>query len=78
MLSILLTKKKNALYFSLFLSSVIREWNNIPDIDNYVDSTDSFKRQVSRNKTTVPKYFYTGNRKLKTLHTRLRRIQLFK
>ena len=55
-----------------FLPSVIREWNNIPDNDKYVDSVDSFKRQISRNKTPVPKYFYTGSRKLLILHTRLR------
>ena len=62
---------RTALYFNSFLPSVIRQWNNIPD-NKYVDSVDSFKRQISRNKTTVPKYFYTGSRKLQILHTRLR------
>ena len=28
---------RTALYFNLFLPSVIREWNNIPDNDKYVD-----------------------------------------
>ena len=63
---------RTALYFNSFLPSVIRECNNIPDNDTYIDSIDSFKRQISRNKTTVPKYFYTGSRKLQNLHTRLR------
>ena len=62
---------RTALYFNSFLPSVIRQWNNIPDTDKYVDSVDSFKRQLSRNKTQVPKYFYTGIRKLQNLHTRL-------
>ena len=48
---------RTALYFNSFLPSVIHEWNNIPDYDKYVDSIDSFKRQISRNKTPVPKYF---------------------
>ena len=45
---------------------------HLSENDKYVDSIDSFKRQISRNKTAVPKYFYTGNRKLQSLHTRLR------
>ena len=50
---------RTALYFSLFLPSVIREWNNISDNDKYVDSIDSFILQIiiSWNKSTVPKYF---------------------
>ena len=55
-----------------FLPSVIREKSNIPDNDKYVDSVDSFKWQISRNKTLFPKYFYTGSRKLQISHTRLR------
>ena len=63
---------RTALYFNSFLLSVIREWNTLSENDKYVDSIDSFKRQISRNKTAVPKYFYTGSRKLQILHTRLR------
>ena len=63
---------RTALYFNSFLPSVIREWNTLPENDKYVDSIDSFKRQINRNKTAVPKYFYTGSRKLQILYTRLR------
>ena len=63
---------RTTLYFNSFLPSVIREWNNMLDNDKYVDSVDSFKRQISRNKTPVPKYFYTGGKNLQILHTRLR------
>ena len=62
---------RTALYFNSFLPSVIREWNTLSENAKYVDSIDSFKRQISRNKTAVPKYFYTGRRKLQILHTRL-------
>ena len=63
---------RTALYFNSFLPPVIREWNTLSENDKYVDSIDSFKRQISRNKTAVPKYFYIGSRKLQILHTRLR------
>ena len=46
---------RTALYFNSFLPSVVREWNNTPDNDKYVESADSFKRQISWNKTPVPK-----------------------
>ena len=62
---------RTALYFNSFLPSVIREWNTLSEYDKYVESIDSFKRQISRNKTAVPN-FYTGSRKLQILHTRLR------
>ena len=55
---------RTALYFNSFLPSVLREWNTLPENVEYLDSIDSFKRQKSRNKTAVPKYFYTGSRKL--------------
>ena len=63
---------RTALYFNSFLPSVIREWNTLSENNKYVDSINSFKRQISRNKTAVPKYIYTGSRKLQILHTRLR------
>ena len=46
--------------------------NTLSENDKYVDSIEFFKRQISRNKTAVPKYFYTGSKKLQILHTRLR------
>ena len=62
---------RTALYFN-FPTVCYTRMVNIPDNDKYVDSVESFKRQISRNKTPVPKYFYTGSRKLQILHTRLR------
>ena len=65
---------RTALYFNSYQPSVIREWNTIPENDKYVDSIDSFKRQISRNKIAVSKFFFTGSRKLQILHTRLGKI----
>ena len=47
--------ERTALYFNSFLPFVIREWNNIQYNNKYVDSVDSFKRHISRNKTPVLK-----------------------
>ena len=55
-----------------FLPSVIREWNNLPlDVRNS-DSLNSFKRRLHDRDRYIPKYYYSGNRKLQILHTRLR------
>ena len=59
-------------YFNSFLPSVIRDWNSLPCADRNVETIDSFKRHLNQHRATVPKYFYTGNRKLQILHTRLR------
>ena len=54
-----------------FLPSVIREWNNLPlDVRNS-DSVNSFKRRLNDRDRYIPKYYYSGNRKLQILHTRL-------
>ena len=59
-------------YFNSFLPSVIRDWNSLPCADRNVETIDSFKRHLNQHRATVPKYFYTGNRKSQILHIRLR------
>ena len=60
------------LYYTSFLPSAIREWNSLPlDIRNS-DSLYSFNRNLNNRDRFVPKYYYSGNRKLQILHTRLR------
>ena len=60
------------LYYNSCLPSVVREWNNLPlDVRNS-DSLNSFKRRLNDRDRYIPKYYYSGNRKLQILHTRLR------
>lgn len=59
-------------YYSSFLPSAIREWNNLPSDSRNSDSVQSFKQNLNVAKLLVPKYFYFGERKLQVLHTRLR------
>ena len=54
------------------MQSTVRDWNNLlPEIDQS-DSVASFKYNLNRDQTHVPKYFYSGKRHVQVLHTRLR------
>ena len=61
-------------YYNSFLPSTIRDWNSLPLGTRNSESLASFKRKLNSRitRTFVPKYHYTGNRKLQVLHTRLR------
>ena len=59
-------------YCNSFLPSVVRDWNSLPYADRNVDSTDSFKHRLNRNRAYVPRYYYTGKRRPQVYHTRLR------
>ena len=61
-------------YFQSFLPSTVRAWNNLPPKAKRTDSLNSFKHFLSRDKSYVPKYYYSGKRQLQILHTRLRTI----
>ena len=51
------------LYFQSFLPSVVRKWNDLSDEAKRSSSVTSFKNYLNRNRTSIPKYFYIGNRK---------------
>ena len=59
-------------YFNSFLPSSIRDWNSLPLDTRNSDSLETFKRKLNRGDNFVPKYYYTGNRKLQVLHARIR------
>ena len=59
-------------YSNSFLSSVVRDWNNLPCVVRDTDSTNSFKQRLNQDRVRIPKYFYTGKRKIQILYTRLR------
>ena len=59
-------------YLSSFLPSTVRDWNNLPPEIAQSDSVASFKYNLNRDRTHVPKYLYSGNRHVQVLHTRLR------
>ena len=67
-----LVNARTALYYSSFLPSVVRDWNNIPDDRRIVDSVIAFQNVLSRDKPIVPKHYLFGNRKEQILHTGLR------
>ena len=60
------------LYFQSFLPSVVRKWNYLSSEAKRSSSVTSFKNYLNCNRTSVPKYFCTGNTKTQILYTRLR------
>ena len=60
------------LYYNSFLSSVIRDWDDLPYTKRQLDTVNTFKAQINRETIPEPKYCYKGNRKAQILHTRLR------
>ena len=59
-------------YYSTFIPSAVREWNNLSEEAKQIGSLISFKTFLNRDKKKVPTYYVTGKRKLQILHTRLR------
>ena len=49
-----------------------QNWNHLPRNVRDVDTVDSFKRHLSQGRANVPKYNYSGSRRLQVLHTSLR------
>ena len=58
--------------FLSFLPSTVRAWNNLTPEAKQTDSLNSFKHFLNRDKSYVPKYYYSGKGQLEILHTRLR------
>lgn len=59
-------------YSDSFLPSAVRDWNNLPCAVRDADSTDAFKQHLNQDRARVPKYYYTGKRKLQIIHIRIR------
>jgi hypothetical protein len=58
-----------------FIPSTIRAWNALPNETRNAESLESFKKKIKppANEKTKER-FYTGNRKLQILHTRIRAL----
>ena len=65
-------KTSSVLYYESFLPSSVRAWNSLPSEVRQLESLSSFKHFLNKDKVPVPKYYYTGKRKVQILHTRLR------
>ena len=63
---------RTAQYYNSFLPSSVRNWNNLPVEVRQSASVNSFKQSLNKNKTHVPKYYYSGSRQGQILHVRLR------
>ena len=62
-------------YLSSFVPPTVRDWNNVTPDTAQSDSVTSFKYILNRDRSHVPKYFYSGNRHVQVIRlipTRLR------
>ena len=59
-------------YYNSFLPSTVRSWNNLPIEVKQSASVSSFKQFLNKDKSQVPKYYYSGSRQGQILHVRLR------
>ena len=50
-------------YYYSFLPSSIRAWNSLPGEAKEIDSVNSFKSYLKKDKRNIPKPYYTGTRK---------------
>ena len=64
-------RARTSQYFSSFLPSTLREWNNLPEQQRNLSTISSFKYQLNQLNSFTPKYYYFGERQTQILHTRL-------
>ena len=65
-------RARTTLYYKSFLPSTLRQWKNLSLETRTSTSLNTFKCNLKKDRTSVPGYFYYGNRKAQSLHTRLR------
>ena len=59
-------------YLSSFLPSSIREWNTLPEEQRNATTVTSFKYQLNQPRSSIPKFYYVGERQTQIFHTHLR------
>eukprot|EP00745_Piridium_sociabile_P019699 TRINITY_DN29925_c0_g1_i14.p1 TRINITY_DN29925_c0_g1~~TRINITY_DN29925_c0_g1_i14.p1 ORF type:complete len:275 (+),score=2.49 TRINITY_DN29925_c0_g1_i14:136-960(+) len=65
-------RSRTELYKNSFLPSTTALWNSLPDNIKASDSISQFKQYMCMPDTTVPPYYYIGNRSEQVNHCRLR------
>ena len=65
-------RTRTSSYYNSFLPSTLRQWNNLSIETRQLNSLNSFKWFLKKDKSSVPKYYYFGKRKAQILHTCLR------
>ena len=60
------------LYFNSFLPSVIRDWNELPEVTRDLPSIATFKHELDSDNMKIPSYYFDGKRLGQIYHARLR------
>ena len=69
---LLILHASSLLYFNSFLPSVIRKWNELPDITRELPSIATFKHELNSDMMEIPTYYFDGKRAGQIYHVRLR------
>ena len=64
-------RARTSQYFSSFLPSTIREWNNLTEEQRNSPTVASFKYHLNQPNSFTTKYYYFAERQTQILHTRL-------
>ena len=65
-------RSNTQLYYSSFLPSVVRDWNELPYTTRNAPSISSFKRSLNSTLIVVPLFYLDGKRIGQIYHSRLR------
>ena len=60
------------MYFNSFLPSVIREWNELPEVTRDSPSITTFKHESDSDNMKIPSYYFDGKRLGQIYHAQLR------
>ena len=55
-------RTRTSLYYSSFLPSTLGQWNNLSIETRQSNSLSSFKWPLKKDKSSVPRYFYSGKK----------------
>ena len=68
---------RKTLYYNSFLPFTIRAWNDLPLEAKQLESVNAFKYFLKRENVPVPKYYYTGQRKVQGTNCSSLNLDLF-
>ena len=69
--NLLTLQASSQLYFNSFLPSVIREWNELPEVTRDLPSITTFKHELDSDNMKIPLYYFDGKRLAQIYHARL-------
>ena len=67
-------RARTSMFHNSFIPKSVREWNMLSSDLKDADTLDTFTSKLNKDAQVVPKWFYSGDRKLSIIHSRLRML----